>query len=271
MKLIFTVAVVGAFSLACIMPRNMSQVKSEENHPNNVRRELILRPFPTTLPIPSRRQWDCNYHNKPCCLSSGWDFYASCLYSTSYLNSDPQHDLDESLTIEDCRYGENQCALVDGLSQPNASCVTKPDCSGYCGSASIQESLLYYGAYVSQGTIRRAITFNDKMTAKEILIASHIPNQKPDLLETAKVLGLNGKMWYANQSGVKGAEVFYNWAKSEIETYRNPVIAGLITNESANDSYDHIVTVIDAQNQAIKINDHFAKASMDVHVSFKKY
>jgi len=110
---------------------------------------------------------------------------------------------------------------------------------------SVQEALLYFGAYVSQGLVRRAVGYNDKTRgAREILIATDRPRLKPDLLKTARLVGLDrSAAWYAPSTGPQGARNFLSWAGQQIVQYDSPVAFGVILRNSDSQSvYDHIVT-----------------------------
>lgn len=93
-------------------------------------------------------------------------------------------DLIPSRRQWDCNYQMKACC---SMSCKNAIC------DGYCGETTIQESLLYYGAYVSQGLIRRTVRFNDYNGAREVIIDTDRPKLEPDLLRTSLLLGIQGK------------------------------------------------------------------------------
>jgi hypothetical protein len=136
-------------------------------------------------------------------------------------------------------------------------------CDGYCGETSVQESLLYYGAYVSQGLIRRVVSFNDYDGAREILIDTDRPNLKPDLVETAELLGLKGEGWYAPVTGKKGVAQFISWTKDHLGLDR-PVAMGVIFEDSYEIAYDHIVTAVERIENGLRFNDHYSKATESV-------
>ena len=139
-------------------------------------------------------------------------------------------------------------------------------CDGYCGSVSLQESLLYYGAYVSQGIIRRIVQFNDKESAQDILIATDRPNQKPDFEKTAKLLGLDPKPWYALKSNKSGLSSFLNWATTELKPpYYAPVAMGVIFRGSKESTYEHIVTAIKGTKSGLWFYDHYSNKSKVVN------
>lgn len=143
----------------------------------------------------------------------------------------------------------------------NKSCCNEASCSsaicdGYCGSASLQEALLFYGAYVSQGMIRRIVAFNDKDTAQDILIDTHRPLLKPDFAETARLLGLNPVAWYAKASGTTGLTDFLNWSAEEIRK-KAPVAIGVNFQGSMDISYEHIVTAFRGVATGLRFYDHY--------------
>ena len=148
----------------------------------------------------------------------------------------------------DCNFVNKPCC--DEASCPNAIC------DGYCGSASLQEALLLYGAYVSQGMIRRIVPFNDKDTAQDILIDTDRPGVKPDFAETARLLGLNPVEWYAKASGTNGLTQFLNWSAEEIRK-KAPVAIGVNFQGSASDSYEHIVTAFRGVATGLRFYDHY--------------
>ena len=148
----------------------------------------------------------------------------------------------------DCNYSNTSCC--------DTSCNTAI-CDGYCGSVTLQETLLTYGAYVSQGMIRRVVEFNDKDDARDILIDTHT-NFQPDLATTAQMLGLDTKTWYAKVSNQSGLKKFIRWAKRQINKFDAPVAMGVIFQGSKESTYDHIVTAVKAlKRKGLYFNDHY--------------
>jgi len=120
----------------------------------------------------------------------------------------------------------------------------------------LQEALLYYGAYVSQGMIRRIVPFNDKDTAQDILIDTDQPQVKPDFAETSRLLGLNPLEWYANVQGTAGLKQFLNWSTEEIRR-KAPVAMGVNFRGSRDSSYEHIVTAFRGVRTGLRFFDHY--------------
>lgn len=150
----------------------------------------------------------------------------------------------------DCNFSNTSCC--------HASCNTAI-CDGYCGSVTLQETLLAYGAYVSQGLIRRALEFNDKDDARDILIASDRPNVQPDLAKTARMLGLDTKTWYAKYSNLDGLKKFIRWARTQINRFDAPVAMGVVFQGSKETTYDHIVTAVKSyKREGLYFNDHYS-------------
>lgn len=150
----------------------------------------------------------------------------------------------------DCNYSNTSCC--------DETCNTAI-CDGYCGSVTLQETLLAYGAYVSQGMIRRVVEFNDKDDARDILIDTHRPNFQPDLASTAKMLGLDTKTWYAKFSNKSGLRKFIRWAKRQINKFDAPVAMGVIFQGSSETTYDHIVTAMKSlKKKGLYFNDHYS-------------
>lgn len=143
-------------------------------------------------------------------------------------------------------------------------------CDGYCGEVSLQEALLYYGAYVSQGWIRRIRPSNDKTNARDVLIATPYPNQQPDLLETARTLGLQGQTWYARTTGLTGVKNFVNWTKGHLQT-DTPVAIGVIFYRSSTPDYDHIVTATNGITNGLEFNDHYSRSRRNAKVFSMPY
>jgi hypothetical protein len=170
------------------------------------------------------------------------------LESPHWTNPDPQNNFEDANTRAERIYGERQCALRPGA-RGETPCTNNSNrplvCDGYCGEASIQESTLFFGPYISQGVIRRALKFNDIESAREILIDTDHPNLKPDLAKTAVVLGLGIKSkWYDKSGGTSG---FYDWAVTQLKN-QSPLILGLIASSSAESTYDHITTAVSYSN-----------------------
>ncbi|GFH56473.1 predicted protein [Chaetoceros tenuissimus] len=150
----------------------------------------------------------------------------------------------------DCNFANSACC--------DASCNTAI-CDGYCGSVTLQETLLTYGAYVSQGIIRRVVAFNDKDDARDILIDTHRPNFQPDLATTAQMLGLDTKTWYAKFVNKSGLKKFIRWAKRQINRFDAPVAMGVIFQGSKETTYDHIVTAMKSlKKKGLYFNDHYS-------------
>jgi hypothetical protein len=149
----------------------------------------------------------------------------------------------------DCNYRNLTCCN-------NIDCP-KAICDGYCGETTIQEVLLYYGSYVSQGLIRRTVQFNDHHGALEILIDTDQPYRKPDLLQTALKLGLDVDKWYAPLSGTNGMIQFLNWTSTFLKQQDTPVAIGVTYYNSYPYSYDHIVTAVESFSTGLRFNDHY--------------
>lgn len=158
----------------------------------------------------------------------------------------------------DCNFGGQTCC------QP--SCRRKKRyhnkiiCDGYCGSVAVQESLLFYGAYVSQGWIRRTVASNDDAYAVEILFESR---RKPEIQVVAELLGLGTAVWYSNQmkeTGNSGLTSFYNWAVEQINSIGAPVATSVNFQGLRSQYYWHIVTSVgvSVDNNGLWINDHYA-------------
>jgi hypothetical protein len=142
------------------------------------------------------------------------------------------------------------------------SCSAVAICDGYCGSVTLQETLLYYGAYASQGMIRR--TLSDKVDAREILIATYDRVNRPELALTAQALGLGTVEWYAkNWKQSNAFELFYQWINNEL-TAGTPVAMGVVWKGSKTKDYDHIVTVKGVATNGLYINDHYDSQTLTV-------
>ena len=268
---------------------------------------------PIYLEIPPRRQWDCNYGNLGvnCCRGPGnpnapaeevENFFDSCPGS-------PRPDSDRPLPRRECRCGEGQCYLAglcgangrDGIENPTGwrpvQCETafsdsailadspNPNCSGYCGSASVQQSSLWQGAYVSQGLIRRLAENNDTSLATEILIDPG--GDTPDLETAVSRLGFATQFWYAegpypdsrDRASIfrhfdEGTNLnFLDWVESQLFD-RNPVIVGLFLEDvdARGTGYDHITAVTGiersgrerAVDTTLVVNDNYSSVPREI-------
>ena len=160
----------------------------------------------------------------------------------------------------DCNFNAESCC--------KQSC-NSANCDGYCGSVSLQESLLFYGGYASQGLIRRLVITNDVDSgAREILIATPNPTKRPSLTKTAQLLGLGTENWFAKQSGSYGLSKFYKWSKNSINRKAAPVVMGVIFSDSWNsNSYDHIVTAVGVVKGGLKISDHYESYNFNMFLN----
>jgi hypothetical protein len=110
--------------------------------------------------------------------------------------------------------------------------------SGWCGEASIQMALSYYGAYASQQAINRAGK----------------PAQ-PDLYDTdlpvaMKAVGLEFKPWVGT-----GLKPFFNWVRAELAA-GHPVIMGMKINPTIHPDWrlDHFVLAVGSTEDALIYN-----------------
>jgi hypothetical protein len=147
----------------------------------------------------------------------------------------------------DCNFRSTNCCNEDETSGCSAIC------DGYCGEVTLQEILLYYGAYVSQGLIRRMVETNDGSGAIEILIESG----EPDIVTTAQLLGLQPgeSKYYVDVND------FIPWVQTQLQDLDTPVVMGVqFRGDAYIDDMSHIVTAIGMadENDGIRFNDHYA-------------
>jgi hypothetical protein len=107
------------------------------------------------------------------------------------------------------------------------------------------------------------VPFNDFNGAREILIDTDRPSSKPDLLETAELLGLQGEAWYAPVTGNEGVAEFIAWTKCHLNN-DIPVAIGVVFEDEVELAYSHIVTAVQGMENGLRFNDHYSKATKSV-------
>ena len=257
---------------------------------------------PIHLEIAPRRQWDCNYGmngvNSCRCIPGDPNNDKFQCWDSCYGSSTP--DGTDSLGVAACRCGEYQSSLAS-LCQPRVNrCVDSaqkglrgndsnpaavhpklPNCSGFCGSASIQQAALFHGAYISQGLIRLLGAGNDQShdghsyTGLELLIDY---GDTRDEASVARALGFEVMESYPDADsscseahGSAAAKAtnkgFLDWVESHLRQ-QAPVITGVLVGQGGNDSdYDHIVPIVGMEwdntgeknphNATLIINDNY--------------
>merc|ERR1712232_1503703 len=131
----------------------------------------------------------------------------------------------------------------------------------------------WYGAYVSQGWVRRLPAQNDKDDALELLIDW---SRDRDIHTVVKMLGFQTKRWYTDTDGENvregcnaeseghSDEGFPNWLGC-MTSKGHPVVTGVVLEHSKTREYDHIVLALSGErNGTIAINDMYAAGSMEV-------
>ncbi|MED5462283.1 MAG: hypothetical protein VYC03_06650, partial [Pseudomonadota bacterium] len=168
--------------------------------------------------------------------------------------------------------------LKGNASDPTAPFPRVPNCSGFCGSASIQQAALYHGAYISQGLIRLLGAGNDEShdghsyTGVELLIDN---GDSRDEASVARALGFEVSERYpeadSSCSEALGAAAtnrgFLDWVEGRLRQ-QVPVITGMLVSQGGNGSqYDHIVPIVGMEwddtgeknphNTTLIINDNY--------------
>jgi hypothetical protein len=106
--------------------------------------------------------------------------------------------------------------------------------NGYCGEASVQQVLLYYGGYASQSYIRR-------LGGGEVLIAWNMEHVLEKLQMTFEV-------WSSDRR--ERSKDYLQWTKRHI-VGRRPVIGGIYWRVGHSRQYDHIVTFVGLASEAL--------------------
>jgi hypothetical protein len=129
---------------------------------------------------------------------------------------------------------------------------------GYCGETSLISAGLYYGQYVSQYTARAIASAGTPQNRRGSQLLLGVNDTS-----AAKKMHLNAVEW--NTAAERSTRAFLAWVKANV-TLGYPVTIGVYTNEylfygktnprAGDPSYDHIVPVTGAANDALTFSDN---------------
>ena len=134
-----------------------------------------------------------------------------------------------------------------GWSAPGG--LAPPTASGYCGSASVQTTALYYGNWLTQDAIRET---SGGHNGKHALLLG--VRGSGSVMSACEALKLNCSSWDYNEAPNPQSSEFITWASAAIDA-GSPVIFGVFWAEESDGDYDHIVPMVGYSDDAIYFND----------------
>ena len=151
-----------------------------------------------------------------------------------------------------------------------------PTASGYCGSASVQSTALYFGNWITQMAVRDTSGGHD--AAHSILLGrdEDLPTPGTSVTHACAELKLDCSAWDYDAQPTPQHASFLSWAKDALDA-GSPVIIGVYWVLDSDPDYDHIVPMIgyeegesgggSGKGGAVFLNDFHANATRRYDIS----
>jgi hypothetical protein len=140
-----------------------------------------------------------------------------------------------------------------------------PGVSGYCGSMTIQTTLLYFGSYASQDRVRGQT--GGRSGAHEIVLGRSGCCSAIDIMPQ---LGLNVTQWPYRTEPQPQHLAFLRWMKAGV-ALGEPTAFGVYMKTEDNPGFDHIVPLVgfagDPAHERLVFNDLHANQSMHAPIA----